>query len=95
MTCFEILIVAIAVFGSAVIKNGVGVGAGILLLPFLALALTAKLALDSGAPAMIVSDFVGIKDYWGEWDRKELIILVPLAAFGLVFGTSRLHHFYP
>ena len=44
MTSAEIMIIAIAVFGSAVIKNGVGVGAGIFLLPFLALVLPPKVA---------------------------------------------------
>lgn len=86
MTYFEILIVAVAVFGSAVIKNGVGIGAGIFLLPFLALALPAKIALGLGAPAMILSDIVGVKNYWGEWDRKELIVLIPFAAIGVVLG---------
>ena len=87
MTYSEVIIIAIAVFGSAAIKNGVGVGAGIFLLPFLALALPPKLALGLGAPAMFISDIVGVKNYWGEWDKKELMILIPLAAVGVVFGT--------
>jgi uncharacterized membrane protein YfcA len=87
MTYFEIVIIAVAVFGSAVIKNGVGVGAGIFLLPFLALALPPKLALGLGAPAMLISDIVGVKNYWGEWDRKELMILIPLASLGVILGT--------
>lgn len=87
MTYFEIMIVTVAVFGSALIKNGVGVGAGIFLLPFLALALPPKIALGLGAPAMIISDIVGVKNYWGEWDRQELMILIPLAALGVILGT--------
>lgn len=87
MSYIDISIIAVAVFGSAVIKNGVGVGAGIFLLPFLALALPPKLALGLGAPAMIISDIVGVKNYWGEWDRKELMILIPLAAVGVIVGT--------
>lgn len=81
------MIIAIAVFGSAVIKNGVGVGAGIFLLPFLALVLPPKVALGLGAPAMLISDVVGVRNYWGEWDRKELMILIPLAAVGVLFGS--------
>lgn len=87
MTSFDIMIVTVAVFGSAVIKNGVGVGAGIFLLPFLALALPPKLALGLGAPAMVISDIVGVKNYWSEWDHKELMILIPLAALGVILGT--------
>jgi len=86
MSYYEIIIISIAVVGSAIIKNGVGVGAGIFLLPFLALVLPPKLALGLGAPAMLVSDLVGVKNYWGEWNRKELKILLPLAALGVLFG---------
>ncbi len=86
MSYYEIIIISIAVVGSAIIKNGVGVGAGIFLLPFLALVLPPKLALGLGAPAMLISDIVGVKNYWGEWDRKELMILIPLASLGVFFG---------
>jgi len=55
MSYFEIIIISIAVVGSAIIKNGGGVGAGIFLLPFLALVLPPKLALGLGAPAMLMS----------------------------------------
>ncbi len=86
MSSFEIIICVIAVVGSAVIKNGVGVGAGIFLLPFLALVFPPKLALGLGAPAMLISDLVGLKNYWGEWDLKELKLLLPLALVGVLFG---------
>ena len=87
MTSTDIIIIAIAVFGSAVIKNGVGVGSGIFLLPFLALVLPPKIALGLGAPAMLISDIVGVRNYWGEWDKKELLVLIPLAAVGVVLGS--------
>ena len=86
MSCYEIIICLIAVVGSAIIKNGVGIGAGIFLLPFLALVLPPKIALGLGAPAMLISDLVGVKNYWGEWDLKELKLLLPLALTGIMFG---------
>ncbi len=86
MSPLEITICLVAVVGSAVIKNGVGVGAGIFLLPFLALVFPPKLALGLGAPAMLISDLVGVKNYWGEWDLKELKRLLPLALTGVIFG---------
>ncbi|MCG8687450.1 MAG: sulfite exporter TauE/SafE family protein [Desulfobacterales bacterium] len=86
MTVLEITICLIAVVGSAIIKNGVGVGAGIFLLPFLALVFPPKLALGLGAPAMLISDLVGVKNYWREWDIKVLKLLLPLALAGVVFG---------
>lgn len=82
----EIITISIAVIGSSVIKNGVGVGAGIFLLPVLALVLPPKLAIGLGAPAMLISDIVGVKNYWGAWDRKELNLLRPSAAVGVLLG---------
>ena len=86
MSYSEIIVISIAAVGSAIIKNGVGVGAGIFLLPVLALVLPPKVALGLGAPAMLISDIVGVKNYWGEWDKKELMILLPLAAIGVLLG---------
>lgn len=83
----EIILVAIAVFGSAVIKNSVGIGAGIFLLPFLALVFPPKLALGLGAPAMLISDLIGIRNYWREWNKRELVILVPPAVAGVFAGV--------
>ena len=71
MESYHIIIIAIAVSGSAVIKNSVGIGAGVFLLPVLTLVLPPKVALGLGAPAMLISDLVGIKNYWGEWDKRE------------------------
>ncbi len=86
MSPVDILIISVAVFGSGVIKNGVGVGAGIFLLPILTLVLPPKLALGLGAPAMLISDIVGVKNYWMEWDKKELSFLLPFAALGVIIG---------
>jgi uncharacterized membrane protein YfcA len=79
-------LIGVAMVGSAIIKNGVGIGAGIFMLPFLAIALPSKLALGIGAPAMLISDIVGIKAYWGEWDARELKRLVPTGIVGVLLG---------
>lgn len=84
----DYVIIAIAATGSAVIKNGVGVGAGIFLLPFLSLVLPAKFALGLGAPTMLVSDITGVVYYWKEWDKKELLLLLPPAFLGVILGAS-------
>jgi uncharacterized membrane protein YfcA len=83
----EFLIVTLAVLGSAIIKNGVGIGAGIFLLPFLSLVFPPKLALGLGAPAMLVSDLVGVRNYWREWNGKELFLLLPPAFLGIIIGA--------
>ena len=86
MDYYHIFIVAIAVFGSAIIKNSVGIGAGVFLLLFLTMILPPKISLGLGAPAMLISDLVGVKNYWKEWDSRELSFLLPSAIIGVVLG---------
>lgn len=86
MDASQWIIIGVAMVGSAVIKNGVGIGAGIFMLPFLAMVLPSKLALGIGAPAMLLSDIVGLKTYWGEWDTNELKRLVPTGIAGVLLG---------
>ena len=86
MEPYAFIVIAIAVFGSAVIKNSIGIGAGVFLIPVLTLVLPPKVSLGLGAPAMLISDLVGIKNYWGEWDKKELTFLLPPAIIGVVVG---------
>lgn len=74
----ELIVLAAAVFVSAVIGNGVGIGSGIFLVPVLTLVLPSKLALGIGAPAMLISDIVGLRYYWKEWEIDELKRLVPM-----------------
>ncbi|MFZ7126288.1 MAG: sulfite exporter TauE/SafE family protein [Desulfobacterales bacterium] len=86
MDVIQWIIIGVAMVGSAIIKNGVGIGAGIFMLPFLAMVLPSKLALAIGAPAMLISDIVGLKTYWGEWDAEELKRLVPAGIIGVMVG---------
>ena len=84
----DIIIIALAGFFSGIIKTGVGVGAGIFLLPTLALAFPAKVALGLGAPMMLVSDVIGLRYYWKQWlPRVELGRLFLAALPGLVLGV--------
>ena len=85
---FDIAVLALAGFCSGLIKTGVGVGAGIFLLPTLALAFPAKVALGLGAPMMLVSDIIGLRLYWRQWlPRRELLrLLIPVLP-GLLLGA--------
>lgn len=88
MNTLEISIVAIAGFLSGIIKNGVGIGSGVFLLPTLSLAFPAKIALGLGAPLMLASDAIGMRYYWKQWTTKQEITRLLLAALpGLILGT--------
>jgi uncharacterized membrane protein YfcA len=82
----ELIVLATAVLVSAVIGNGVGIGSGIFLVPVLTLVLPSKLALGIGAPAMLISDIVGLRYYWKEWEFHELKRLVPMGILGVFSG---------
>ena len=67
------LFLAAAGFLSGLIKTGVGVGSGLVLLPTLALVFPAKVALGLGAPMLLASDIIGLHYYWKQWlPRREL-----------------------
>ncbi|WP_165065842.1 sulfite exporter TauE/SafE family protein [Desulfovibrio sp. ZJ200] len=88
MISSDIVIIALAGFFSAIIKTGVGVGAGLFLLPTLALAFPAKVALGLGAPLMLVSDAIGLRYYWKQWlPRADLARLFLAALPGLILGV--------
>jgi uncharacterized protein len=36
---------------------------------------------------MLISDLVGLRNYWKEWDKKELGILIPPAVMGVFVGV--------
>lgn len=81
-------VICLAVVGSAIVKTGMGVGAGIFLLPVLSLVLPPKTALAIGAPAMLVSDVVGLRLYWKEWNGKEALMIIPPSVLGVVVGVA-------
>lgn len=83
----DVFFIATVGFLSGLIKTGVGVGAGIVLLPTLALVFPAKVALGLGAPMLLVSDIMGLRYYWKQWlPRPELTRLFLAIAPGLLLG---------
>ena len=88
MTSLELAVVVIAGFLSGIIKNGVGVGGGVFLLPTLALVFPAKIALALGAPLLLASDVIGLRYYWKEWIERGKLFRLALAAIpGFLVGT--------
>lgn len=88
MSLEEIAIISLAGFFSGVIKTGVGIGAGIFLLPTLSLAFPAKIALGMGAPMLLVSDIMGLRFYWRQWLRWPLLSRMLFSALpGVVAGV--------
>jgi len=92
MEYHQIFVLGLAACTSAVIKNGTGVGAGIFLLPVLALAFPPKVALGLGAPVMLASDFMGLRNYWREWcDGRDILRMILAGALGIASGACLIH----
>jgi len=88
MTSPELVMVVVAGFLSGIIKSGVGVGAGVFLLPTLSLIFPAKIALALGAPLLLATDVIGLRYYWKEWmERSHLARLLLATVPGILVGT--------
>ena len=61
-------------------------GLGLLSLPLMALVISPVRAAAIMLPILIVQDSVAVWAYRRQWDRRNLLILLPSAAVGVVFG---------
>ena len=88
MTIYELFVLAVGIAASAIVKNGAAVGSGIFLVPVLALVFPPKIALGLSAPAMLASDIMGLRNYWGEWRaKKDVFRMIGAGSIGIFIGA--------
>jgi uncharacterized membrane protein YfcA len=80
---YVLAVPAVILLGLA--KGGFG-GIGMLSLPMMALMTSPVRAAAIILPILIVQDVVSIWAYWGQWDRRNLAILIPSGSVGVVLG---------
>lgn len=84
----------LAVVILAISKAGFGGGAGLLSVPLLLYALggqdSVMLALAVQLPLLSACDIAGLWPYWRQWDRKNLLSLVPGFLLGVIAGALAL-----
>jgi uncharacterized membrane protein YfcA len=80
---YVLAVPAVILLGLA--KGGFG-GIGMLSLPMMALMTSPVRAAAIILPILVVQDVVSIWAYWGQWDRRNLAILVPSGFVGVVLG---------
>lgn len=68
-------------------KAGFGGGTGILVTPMLASILPAKEAVGLMLPLLFATDIMALFHYWGKWNRRNVLFLVPGALVGILIGT--------
>jgi uncharacterized protein len=92
---FPELILALVAFLAGIIKSGFGIGAGIFLTPFLALVMNPKEAVVLVAPMMLFTDLTAVFQYWGRWDKQDILTLIPPCLIGALVGALLLNWFTP
>jgi uncharacterized membrane protein YfcA len=79
-TCVAALVVGF-------LRTSVGGGIGLVLTPTLSLVLAPSIVLAMIAPLMNLSDPLALRYYWRQWDRRQLLLLMPAMMAGVVVGT--------
>ena len=72
-----------ALIVTGISKGGFGGGLGILAVPLMALTLSPVEAAAIVAPLLCAMDLVGLRAYWGRWDRRLLAWMIPGAFVGM------------
>lgn len=89
MNTVQICILVISTLLASFIKGGMGMGAGIFLLPTLALVFTPFTALALSAPILFFTDIMSLIYYWREWMKGPIFLkLLIFSAIGAVLGVA-------
>ncbi|MCS6892259.1 MAG: sulfite exporter TauE/SafE family protein [Rhodovarius sp.] len=76
-----------AVLISAIAKGGFAGASGNVLVPLMALAIPAPQAAAIGLLLLCAMDLSGLRAWWGQWDRREMRVLIPGGLCGVVLGA--------
>lgn len=68
-------------------KGGLS-GVGILAVPVMALVISPVQAAGIVLPLLILSDMVSLYAWWGTWDRRTVLLLMPGAVAGIALGWA-------
>jgi len=82
---YAVAVVAVLIVGIS--KGGFVGGFGMLAVPMMSMIVDPRQAAAIMLPILCVMDIFAVKAFWGKWDQKALISLVPGAVMGIVIGT--------
>lgn len=79
---------ALAVLSVALVGLGKGglAGVGVLSVPLMALVISPVQAAGILLPILLVSDAFSLWSWWGSWDRRTLLLMLPGAMVGILIG---------
>ena len=87
MVTVDTIVLYLAALLIGLSKAGFGGGTGILVTPMLASILPAKEAVGLMLPLLFATDIMALVHYWGKWNRRNVLFLVPGALVGILIGT--------
>lgn len=76
-----------AVLLTGISKGGFGSALGGVAVPLMALAVSPVQAAAIMLPVLCLMDLVGLRAYFGKWDRANLKVMLPGAVLGILAGT--------
>ncbi len=81
---YLVSIPAVLLYGIA--KGGFGGSVAVLAVPLMALVMSPTQAAAILLPILVVMDVLVVKTYWGVFDRRALVLLLPGAIVGILVG---------
>jgi uncharacterized membrane protein YfcA len=84
---FEYIILYFCALMIGVTKAGFGGGTGLIVTPLLASIMPAKEAVGLMLPLLFLTDIFAMFHYFGKWDKKNVLGLLPGALIGILIGT--------
>ena len=89
----RIAVAILAALFIGVSKAGFGGGLGMLTTPLCVLAFGPKDAIGILLPLLCAGDLFSMGHYWGKWERKNLVYLLPGVVVGVVIGVQLIGRF--
>lgn len=81
-------VAVIAVLITGISKSGFAGGAGAVAVPLLSLVMPPLQAIALMLPLLIIMDGFSVKLWWGQYNRKLLIALIPASLIGVAIGYA-------
>ena len=75
------------IFSGAFITSGFGVGGGMFMTPMVLLLLPPKFGIGLVGPMILLMSGTGVRQYWKQWDRDCLWVILPAMMAGIWVGT--------
>jgi uncharacterized membrane protein YfcA len=82
------LVAGLAVLFIGLSKAGFGGGLGMLTTPLCVMAFDPKAAIGILLPLLCAGDVFSLWHYWGKWDRRNLVFLLPGVVAGVLVGVQ-------